>query len=77
MQAATFFLNIGWDTTTSGGMSRLCAADRPNKVASPAVTTTDVSPTAGHLLLWLPHKCAHSIMPVQRNLWSLTTYFNV
>ena len=76
MQAATFFLNIGWDTIAAGGVSRLCAADRPSKAASPAVTTTDVLPTAGHLLLWLPHKVAHSVMPVQRNHWSLTTYFN-
>jgi hypothetical protein len=28
------------------------------------------------LLLWLPHKVAHSITPVQRDYWSLTTYFN-
>lgn len=76
LQAATFFLNVGWDTAKSGGTNRLCAADRPSKAASAATSPIDVSPIAGTLLLWLPHKVAHAVMPVQRDYWTLTTYFN-
>jgi hypothetical protein len=72
--AATFFLNLGWDENSAGGASRLCFADRPSRAT--AAKTTDVPPVAGCLLLWLPHKVAHGVIPVQRNCWSLTTYFH-
>jgi hypothetical protein len=72
--AATFFLNVKWDATKDGGCNRMCFADRPRAAAPDK--TIDVSPAAGCLLLWLPHRVALEVLPVKRSYWALTTYFN-